>query len=81
LGREIDGGVDAENVLACLAMAKLNVESCAFAESQGFPAPAVLSRIEALRAELERELIEHLEHGGATDPRIAPLIRKLRKKR
>jgi hypothetical protein len=81
LGREIEGGVDAEGMLACLTMAKPNVGSCAFAESQGVPAPAVLSRIEALRGELETELVEHLEHGGATDPRIAPLLRKLRRKR
>jgi hypothetical protein len=81
LGREIDGGVDAENVLAGLAMARLKIESCTFAESLGVPGPTVLSRIEALRAELETELVEYLEHGGATDPRIAPLIRKLRRKR
>ncbi len=77
MGLTIDGGVNAENMLASLESSQLSKESCGFALSEKMTSLDIFKDIEKFRSNLIQDLIDFLQN--SPPPKLASLIRKAKK--
>lgn len=78
LGHSIDGGVNAENLLAAISGADLRESACDFSLDSSVTAKGIYKEIQNSRDEWIRELIQHLENEPA--PPLAKLVKKAKKR-
>ena len=80
LGRQVDGGSDAESMLISLTGANLRMEACGFAAKFGGVPAEVFKSVSGFRNSLQKKLAIHLEK---TPPQaaIAPLLKEIRRLR
>lgn len=76
-GFEIDGGVNAENMLGSLIGTKLRLEACDFSIDGSVTSKDIYARISRLQKELKLELIAYLK--GQPTPELGKLVRVARR--
>lgn len=74
-GHEIDGGVNAENMLASLAGTELHEGACEFGVKES--APEIFSKIKTFQTQLIHQLRQHLK--SQPTPPLGLLVRKMKK--